>query len=197
MKLLSGIVLFALLFSCNPSALTPREYVAWMNEDRNGLKITKTIGGYDFTLLYKTPEYIALMEKKDERIPLDSIMKRADQLSGVQHYTFTIKPHEGGEVMAAGAQSEEEYYGRLQYLVESMQDDIILIEGKDTIPCALFHYERNYGISPLNNFVLGFEAVNENEDKVFVFNDRILGTGPVKFTVSANDIRNIPRLKAN
>ncbi len=190
------IVLICTLAACQKRSLTPMEYVSWVNKEDNGCLVKKEIGQFEFALQYKPIEYVVLMEEKDEHLKKQVLEKRMTELKGMQYYTLKITSKEGKEFLKTGISSEEEYYGRLQYFVSAMQDDLALIEGKDTLPCLLYHFERNYGLAPYNNIVLGFKTGNEGkaEDKTLIYEDQVLGLGPVRLTINGKDISNTPNL---
>ena len=199
LKNIGCLLSILLLASCGKDVLAPKEYANYIRNEKNGLQVSKTIDGFEFSLLYKPVEYIALMQDKDENISKSVLDEKTKPMQGMQYYTFTIKTESGQELMREGISAENEYYERLDYIVSYMQNDISLIDGKDTLPCALFHYERNYNIAPQNNFVLGFEIPKAEEntvtDKTLVFNDQILGIGKLMLTINSNAIKNIPQLK--
>lgn len=190
-----------LLTSCGREILAPKEYVNFIRSEKSGLLVSKTIDGFEFSLLYKPCEYIALMQDKDESMSKAALDEKIKPMEGMQYYTFTIKTESGQELMREGINAENEYYERLDYIVSYMQNDLTLIDGKDTLPCTLFHYERNYNVAPQNNFVLGFEkpkaaaGANAATDKTLVFNDQILGIGKLMLTINSSAIQNIPQLK--
>lgn len=199
LKSIGCLLSVLLLTSCGKEMLAPKEYVSYIRTEKNGLLVSKSIGGFEFSLLYKPCEYIALMQDKDEHMAKATLDEKIKPMKGMQYYTFTIKTESGQELMREGISADNEYYERLDYIVSYMQNDLSLIDGKDTLPCALFHYERNYNVAPQNNFVLGFEipkgTADKAADKTLVFNDQILGIGKLMLTINGNDITNIPQLK--
>lgn len=203
MKKRSALVVYAailLLFSCSRDKLTPGEYIHWVTDKSNGLLTETAIGSYTFFLQYKPLDYVSLQERKGENLVKDSLEKTKKELEDLQYYTFKIRSADNNEVMAVQTENDPEYYSRLEYFMGVMQDDIVLVEGKDTLPCLLFHFERNYGLSPDNSFVLAFEkqkAQKNSSDRTLVFNDQVLGTGPVHLTIKGKSIDNIPELKLN
>jgi hypothetical protein len=196
-KLFYVYIILLALVSCSKRDLSPLQYVKWVENESNGLKLKKGIGDHEFSIQYKPLEYIALMEKKDERISENEVSKRTNELKGMEYYTFRISSTKNKEILTDNIGSENEYYERLQYCMSPMQDDINLVKGTDTIPCALFHFERTYGMTHYCNFVLGFPTDNEKdktEDRKFIYNDRLFGNGPVILGISAKNISNIPNL---
>lgn len=188
---------FAFTVACSkPSTLNAKEYVAWIENPDNGVCITKKINDFEFAILYKPVDYIVAMESKNKNISKDSILKRKNSLKGYQYYTFRIRSFKDNEFFRTGMTSENEYYERLEYFVSNAQNDITLVEGKDTIPCAVYHFERNYGISPYNNIVLSFEEKDSlnTADKVFIYEDKVLGLGKIAIKIKANELSELPKL---
>jgi hypothetical protein len=93
----------------------------------------------------------------------------------------------------------DEFTSRLAYFTGIMQQDIFLVEGKDTLPCLLYHFERTYGVDPRSTFLLGFPLAQvKNEamvDKTLFFDDRGLGSGPVMISISNENLNTLPSLK--
>lgn len=193
------IIMFAtvVLGSCSKSRLVPGEYVNWVKNPENGLVASKKMGAFEFSLLYKPVEYIALMEARGHSVSKEDVNKRKQELDGMQYYTLKIATTKDNEIMKTGITSEYEYYQRLEYFISPAQDDISIVEGKDTLPCQLYHFERNYGVAPYSTIVLGFPKsgeTGEKNDKLFIYNDRVLGTGPVMLAIRQSDIDNVPEL---
>lgn len=202
LKYLFVLMAVGFLCSCGKKSLSAVEYVKWVSNEDNGLCAKTTIEDYEFSLLYKPLDYVALQENHGKAVSADSLEKIKKTLSGMQYYTFKIKARQSNELMANGIKEDNEYYQRLEYFMGPMQNDIELIDGKDTLACTLFHFERNYGLAPFNNFVLAFEQTdktqqNNSRDKTLLFSDQVLGTGPVRLTIKGQQIDHTPILQLN
>lgn len=187
-----------LMISCAKENLSPKQYVNYIREETNGLNVSKQVGDYEFRLLYKPYEYIALMQDKDENISRQQLDQKIKPMKGLQYFTLTIRTKSGQELMREGISEETEYYDRLDYLVSYMQNDLSLIDGNDTLPCVLYHFERNYNTGPDNNLLLGFDIPankNTGRDKTLVLEDQVLGTGKIMIRIAGNDINRIPQLQ--
>jgi hypothetical protein len=191
------ISLFLLVISCKQKMLLPHEYVQWMSNESNGVKVKKKIGDFEFSLQYKTPEYVILQQYKSDTIKSETVNKEKKELDGMQYYTFQVKSEDGKDILQTGISDESEYSSRLEYFLSDAQDDMSLVENGDTIPCTLYHFERNYNLGPLSTIVLGFEKTKtfSSADKTFIYNDQVLGTGPVQLTIQEKDIQQIPPIR--
>jgi hypothetical protein len=178
--------------------LEPGEYVRWMQGPENGLKKEKIIDDMIFTVQYKPVEYIICVEERQAQLKGSLVKQRASELSDMQYYDLKITVKNGeGELLKHNLASAGQYNQRANYFAFNMQNDIQLIEGNDTLPCSLFHFERAYDITPSAVFLLGFPVTvhSSEQDKTFIIFDRIFNKGLIKFTYSINKIKNLPRLK--
>jgi len=152
-------------------------------------------------LKYISGEQMALRDLGDvsqaTQAAFDSIVKGYEGLlffnlevsiDGFSEELLHYKP----DVMNAG-----DFDKRVAYYAFDMQKDICIVQAdKDTIPCTMYHYERNYGISPKNNFMLGFHA-SHLKDAVLVYDNKYLTTGPVKFALNEQELFTHPQIKIN
>jgi hypothetical protein len=191
----SWIIVVLFFVACGKKSLSPKYYVDWVENENNGLSLSKEFNDVDFQILYKPINYIVAKEYLNGNLKKENISKRLLELGNMQYFTLRIKSKSSNELLNANISNENEYYQRLEYFMGPMQDDIKLIENNDTIPCAIHHFERSYGLAPYNNFVIAFASSKiNNSDKYFVFEDKILGTGTVTFKIKQQDINNIPNL---
>ncbi|MBS1635848.1 MAG: hypothetical protein JST26_07975 [Bacteroidetes bacterium] len=185
------------LVGCQRASLSPAEYMAWVEDKDNGMIANKDLDDFEYSLLYKPLDYVLAKEESSGILKKEQIEQRRNELGAMQYFTLKITAKNAKELLRAGITSEDQYYQRLEYFMSYMQNDTYLIEGKDTLPCLLFHFERNYGLAPYNTFVLGYAGSKEKQitnDKVFVYDDKILGTGKVMMTVQAKDIEKAPNI---
>ncbi|MEO5643577.1 MAG: hypothetical protein ABIS12_09645 [Bacteroidia bacterium] len=175
--------------------------MSWFENNGQELKTSKTIDEFNFTLQYKPIPYIILKENGGITPDKKTSAKRELELKGMQYYTFQISST-GTEknILKTNARFENEYFSRLEYFSSVMQDDLCLIDGNDTLPCLLFHYERNYNLAPYTNFLLGFEEIAGKKltsDHTLIFNDEVLGCGTIQLSIPKSAIENLPALKEN
>jgi hypothetical protein len=183
------------------------EYMFWIEDKDNGVRVEKTIGKINFSAQYKPYEYMAIMELKNAALTEEKIKETAAAYEGLQYFTFKITAtDEQKELLKVGVQSEQEYFSRLEYFSFEMQKDFRLIEGKDTLPCGLYHFERVYGLAPYATVVLGFPLKKEEqdsegkknyEDKTLGYTDKVFGTGNVYMTIKGENLNQMPELVIN
>lgn len=199
--LMAPAIIFAGTRGCNLPGkveLPVTEYIQWVESADNGLRVKKTISDYTFEVQYKPLDYVVLQDQKRNNLKPAELVTEKNAISDMQYYTFRIEVPKGQDANKFGLNGDQEFYARLEYFSLEMQQDLLLIENGDTLPCLMFHYERTYGIDPRATFVMAFPANrNKPADKTFLFSGDRLGVGPVLITISGNDIKNTPALILN
>ena len=174
------------------------DYVKWVQDFKNGLRKEKKMDDLNFILQYKPAEYIVCMEEREEKM-YDTLLKsRVNDLKEMQYYDLKIMLNkEEGELLKYNLSSKEQYEKRVNYFAFRMQDDIQLVEGKDTLPCVLYHFERTYDVAPYCTILVGFNLDTKNiqKQKTFLFHDRTFNKGLLKFTFKENKLTNLPKLE--
>lgn len=197
-----GIVSAIQLKTCSGAreSLPADEYISWVENKENGLLVEKQVGYYKLQLQYKPQEYAVLMDERKATLTAGEMNTKKQAFSDLDYFTLKITAEDGKDITKFNITDEQEYYARLQYFAMEMGNDLDLIDGKDTLPCAIFHYERTYGIDPRSAFVLAFpkkKGENNATAKTLLFSDRHLGTGPVMLTITSESLNNVPALTLN
>ncbi len=180
------------------TVLSVKDYIMWMQDLKNGFRKEKNMGDLNFILQYKPYEYIICMEEREEKI-YDTLLKsRINDLSGIQYYDLKILLNEKeGELLKYNLSSNDEYEKRIKYFAYEMQNDIELVEGNDTLPCILYHFERTYDVAPYCTVLVGFNKKEGDSEKqrTFLFHDKTFNKGLLKFTFKENRLKNLPKLE--
>ncbi len=174
--------------------LSPRQYMQWVADKSNGLNVEKRINEFTYGLQYKPLEYVALLDLKKDEISKSELKKKMEEYEGLQYYTFTISTDSQQELLKKNLSETNEYYGRIHYFSFDMQNDLKLIDGKDTLDCELFHFERVYGVAPYARFVLGFPLASGNQDKTLFYDEKIFGAGKLYLTIQAKNNNQLPEV---
>lgn len=175
-------------------SLGTAEFINWVENPENGLVVEKKMNDLIFSVQYKPLAYEVLLQEKQVLSETD-LKLEMDSISDMQYFTFRIAAANGSDVQKYRSNGEQDYYARLEYFALQMQNDIVLVEGADTLPCLLYHYERTYGIDPRATFVMGFSDKKKSAyNKTLMFNDRAFGSGPVLLTIESSNLQMIPQL---
>jgi hypothetical protein len=176
--------------------LSPLEYVTWMRDVEHGLYKEKTIDNLTYSAQYKTEDYVTCIEADDKA---NIQFKKTENEEGnfVHFFDFKIKiENHNGEILKYNLSSPLQYDNRVKYLSFEAEKDIYLVDGTDTIPCSIYHFERAYDVAPELTMILGFASKQKYiSTKTLVFQDKIFDKGIIKFTIPANELANIPTIK--
>ena len=197
------VLLLSTAQTCNKRiSADATSYVSWVEDPENGLLAAKKNGTLKFELQFTPLEYRILKEHAEDTLTPASLKNYTAEIKDMQYFTFRISDDRGGDLLKADAASKEDFSSRLQYFSSGMQKDLSLIEGADTLPCLLFHFERAYGIDPRSTFVLGFPLGKKDgpggvpctAGKTLLFNDHQLGSGPLYIEIRPENIQQLPYL---
>jgi hypothetical protein len=185
-------VFFAI--GCKRSSITSNEFVKWVRNNENGLRVTNKGEHFAFHLQYEPNEYKVLKDLS-MRVESDSLFKKkVEEVGQYQYYVFTIASLNNLPVLENNISEEQEYLDRQYYLTTLISNDIVLIDGGDTLHPLISHYERNYGQSLSDNINLIFPTSNKPGDKTMIFYDPIFEKEPVELKIEISDIEDIPNL---
>jgi hypothetical protein len=199
-QLNKGLIFFCglfFLFSCKEKYLEPMEYIGYIENEKNGLIVSKEVGEYIFSAHYAPVEYCALKKLKEEHISSADLEKEKMEMDGLQYFNFRVELKNSGDILKSVSGSQQDYNHLVQHLSFGMQNDMALVENADTFPCRLFHFERTYGVAPYYTFVMAFDAGGneKHSTSTLVYFDKIFGVGTLKFEIKEESKKNIPLLK--
>lgn len=176
-------------------------YQKSIEDKEHGFTTEKTIGDFTFMLQYKPHEYIISKEEHGRNLSAAELKKKIHEIDGLQYYNFRIKAKDQNlELLKIGANTDEEYQKRISYFSYRMQNDLQLVDGTDTLNCALFHFERIYGTAPYSTFSLGFPAGHSPANngftkKTLIYEDNVFGLGTINLSLELDKIELLPKLQ--
>ena len=152
-------------------------YFSWVNDN---LKAVKQIGTIRYELLYQPEDYILLKDRQNG-IGTGATALVEEEEDPFQYFVLTMSEEQGADLLKSNALNGSSYQERLRYYSFEMDKDIKLIDGKDTLACKLYHFERTYDIAPYQKMVLAFDKGEDPAaDKTFILHDQLNGSGFVK-----------------
>lgn len=200
-----GLFLLLVILSCgNKTITTNEEYLKWMNDEDNGLVMTKEAGGITIKVKYLPSNYLAYQDlsgqtiiKKEES---DSIIKSYDK-----SLTFLITIGVDGEVkkgdvMYQGVQNYEEYKKRLYAMNFDIENNVTIKIGEKKYRPVLSNLENGYGLTESRNITLVFVPETKEdqlfylgEEIQFTYDDELFDSGINHFTFDRKKLNNIPQ----
>jgi hypothetical protein len=159
----------------------PAKLIAFVDDKQNGFVKTKSIGNITYSAILKPIDYMLSQKQLQE----NNMTLSKDDFEDLQYFDLCIKVEDfHQEFIKYNLQSAGQYQQRVSYCAFDMQKDIKLVDGKDTLACMLYHYERAFDVAPYGHFILAFEP-DKNKTvtvKTLVFYDRLFNNGTIKFT---------------
>ncbi|MFN5442757.1 MAG: hypothetical protein ACK48V_00855 [Crocinitomicaceae bacterium] len=180
----------------SPKSLLPIDYIKYFENPKNGLNITTIEGLNEYQLQFKTAEY--MIAKSEEKLELSKkfVEKEKKEFGDVTYFTLKIKTNSGEQdILKEGVKNSDEFGGRVAYFSFFMQQDLLMVKDKDTIPCSVFHFERTYGIAPYCTLLLGFENKGKKNNSLqILYLDRLFSNKILSFNMLEESFKKIPRL---
>ena len=88
------------------------------------------------------------------------------------------------------------YQQRLNYLLNDIQRDVLLIDGKDTMYSIDHHLERTFGVVPYNKVLFTFKNIpKQSFDKTLMVLDPIAGGQAMFFSIKSSSLKKIPGIR--
>jgi hypothetical protein len=177
--------------------LSSEGYMEFVKDNSHDLAQSKEIGDFVYTVRFLPAEYLVLRELGNDTINKQEFDKKTKEMNELQYFNFMIQNKAfNQELLRFQLTGENEYYSRIEYFSFKMQDDIKLVDGKDTLSCELFHFERTYDIAPYLTFNVAFKNTNNKTGgKTFSFDDMIFKNGKINITFDKTIFTNIPKIK--
>lgn len=184
-------IIAVVLWSCSAGMpdMEASDYMDWYAKNES-LNRTRSYPGISFKATYKDAAFIYLLERNGRKSTLMDFEKKRKELGDLFYFNLKITGSDGRDLFTQYGLND------VNYPIDLLQDELSLVQGEDTLPCRLFHFERNYGLSPSANLSLAFEkGRKKDEDITLVFNDELFRTGLNKFRFSSSSIYSIPKLR--
>ena len=186
------IVVF-LIVSCTNN-LDRKDYLKWSKDYSHNIHKKKTVNHIFFDLQYKSSEYMAISENMEKEKIGEQDIRAYDDL---QNFELNIGAEDKSkDILEYGLENKAQIDKRLYYLSFPIQKDLLLIEGKDTLHCVMYHFLRSYDISKKRTLFISFEKSKGNKGpKTFIFNSDEFETGPVKIAFEEKDLNELAKIK--
>lgn len=195
---LLAVSTLAVLIGCGGAGLTPKKYYTEITDPANGYLVIKEFPDIRFNVQYKPLDFIVLQEHKRNVPDAADMPSLRKEFEGMHYFTLSIEPvGSQADLLKSGNEDRQDYEEKLNYYAFQANQDLTLYSGNDTLPCHLYHFERDYGINPGISLVFAFEnnKTNEFDDIMLIFHDRVFGNGILKYLFNEEIMRNQPVLK--
>jgi len=195
MKSIVSVLLISFLIIGCSSNKKPKEYVSWVDDIENGLIKTQIKTNSIITCKYTPAEYHVLKQFSPNNIDQDVFQSEFEGISNMYHFIIRFEKIDGTNFLKNNNITHKEFQSNSLYLSYDIRQDLKLVQGLDTVVCALNHHERTYNNTPYEQILLSFPKSSKSvEDLTIILNDRVFGFNRVKFFFPKGVLKNIPTL---
>lgn len=188
---------FILLFlvialnSCKKEPISADEYVSYVRNPDNGLRISHSISGVNYTIQYKPLKYMEIVE------PSLGIKDTNSSLLCF-NLEIEIQNNKKTDILKYKIASQDDYLNRINYLSYGLSNELDLTVNGLKASCVLFSYIPSYGMSPKIECMLGFERPTQEkiQNLNLQFNDQMFDNGTINFSYDPNALNNLPEIKS-
>lgn len=194
------IISLVLSFSSCSNELSKNEYLKYLQDPENGLVKIVEINNIQIKCEYKPSDYVVLNQLSKQLETEKTITNTKDLLSEADDFiTFYIKlsSTKENDFLKTDLLNKDQYYKRLNYYNSEIENDLILVQGKDTLQSNYTYLERNFGIGNESTLIVGFVKNKEKASENFslILNEQALNLGQIKFDFLSEKINKVPKVK--
>jgi hypothetical protein len=189
-------VLTFLILGCKPEVRNKEELVEYLQNEDNGLLVSKTINDLKISAMYRPTDLIVEQEARPSTP--DSVVEALYAKYGKYWYFILSIEKDGKDALYGSAADMTGFSEVLQTLAFRMNDHLYASTSeKDTVYLADYHYSRMFGMSHSTDLLLAFDAQEVQDSKWVQLNlsEFGLSTGRVNLRFKTKDINDIPRIK--
>jgi len=177
------LVAFALCCSCKKAIRTPAEMTAYVNEPKNGLKVSQQAGKIETSVTYKPWQMMALNRGKDTAA-----------LHGLKNKLFFVLSLSANHKELLRQLKFSDYSEMVQVLAFRMGDYVSAVPDRGkAVPPEECLFQQTYGMGSANQLLLvfdkaKFEHVKQAEIRIKEFG---LNTGNLDYCFNLEDINEL------
>lgn len=199
--LVTGLaVMCFLMLSLSPKndagGVSPEEFKEFYKSHQSKFLKQNTVNDINYTVQF-IPVELKILKANSIKVTSDEVIRQM-YVDYKNSYEFLVQIEANefkGDILEYPS-LKESYNDRLSYLSFEMKNDIkFVLDQQDTINCAEYLYERNFGMSPKASITIGFETKKSFKTLDIIINDKLFQTNNLRFEFNTKDIKLLPKLK--
>lgn len=137
-------------------------------------------GQLKFEIIYQSPEKRHYLMTGNAQMTYNEKV----EYNKIKCYELRISSNRQKDILKSF--SKNELSEKINYLNNQIQTDFKLINGKDSLPCVMSHFERNFGIAPYLSIQIAFEnkKIHDVQELSIIYNDQLLNQGKIKLNAN-------------
>jgi hypothetical protein len=194
------IVLIACtIVSCTTKSFdTPEAMWKHLKEKDNGYLHTKSVNGYDFSLVYKPTDLLVHQELGTDTSNTKKIATLRAKYKEYLYFTLSMSKAQK-ELLSTAPKNRQEFGAMVNQLAFGMREKVhVFSQKKDTLEMLDYIYPRMYGMSKATTMLFVYPRDSKylkDEYLNFTIEDLGMYTGEIKFKIPTEKIKNEPELK--
>jgi len=157
------------------------QLVEWSNKSEQVFK-HKKIGEFEFNLKHLSADMMALQELRGKVTDEKMLNETRQHYSELMYFKLNIQnPNYHKELLKYNLETGDDYSRRINYFSFEINRDLLLTNGKDTVPCALHEFERTFNLESGLNFVMAFPRIDTKKEYTVIYQDQLFKNGTIKF----------------
>ncbi len=191
------IVLLLCIWGCSSKSFDSKEELwEYIRKEDHGYLQTKSVNGYDFSLLYKPTDLLVEQELGDDKT-IDKVEDLRTKYRKYLYFTLSMSK-DNKELLSVTPKSRQEFGAMVNELAFGMGKKVHLLSPKkDTLELLDYVYPRMYGMSRNTSMLFVYprdEKFLKEDYLSVVIGDLGTYTGEVKFKVPTKLLNNEPRI---
>ena len=184
-----------LFTSCQAAEMSPEAYLQYIVKNKIDFIRNAASNGVNATLSYQPQDFL----NAKELLWNDKGSKAELEVNESIQFLLTLESENLNiNCITDLAADDNDRQQRIHYASFGLKDDLLVYTDTDTLRSVFTHYERTYGSSTANRFVIHFPAFDVRQDFEVMFSPRIVlsNQGKSKFLFSFNDnvFSSLPKL---
>jgi hypothetical protein len=177
---LTIFILTVLFYSCSGN-LSNEEYISWVENEQNGLKIKRSSAAAEYILQYEPSFYKALSFSQYGKG--EGLRKAKEQFEDLNHFMLKVNPK-------ASAFTKEAELSR--FLAYDLREKIRFTEGADTLDkTVMYHLESSGGISPYHRIMLAFPKAGATATLKLIIEPNKMDSGRQEFLLGKSALNKL------
>ncbi|MBL7712055.1 MAG: hypothetical protein JNL13_06315 [Chitinophagaceae bacterium] len=197
-KLLLSCLGLALASCTGPKSYGPAAYLRYVEDPGHEYRVKQEIGDKEYTIQLAPPEYLISKESEEHKDSLSGfVSRRRAELKGYMFFlvrmghTEQSRREQGGKLQS---EQQANVNSMVAYYDQQAAADISLQSGNRTLSPSTYVFENNYGLSPYNTIVVGFEVGEPLTELTLNFNDRYNNIPSIRAGFSKETLDKLPTL---
>jgi hypothetical protein len=191
-----SVALSFMFLACTQNSFkSEKDLYAYLQEESNGLKISKKVNDFTVSFTYKPTDLLVAQQVGSNPTKTETELARKKYSP---YYYFVLSLSRGGKEALHQAEGFGEYSEWVQKLSFRVPDFVNLTTSqRDTIPVADFILNRTYGLASATDVLVVFNRVKAKDKEWVQINIADFGMlpGVNRFRFKVKDLENAPCLE--